>query len=106
MEFISSLFNSQTTTATNLPIRSDSHNLTVQKQDKLALNPFDDERMHLKPIQKLSWDEHTQNGDCPCIYCLKIFGLYNKELTENKTDAEPICLGRGDASQACLLGTS
>ena len=40
--YINSLFNSQTTTATNYSIRSDAHNLTVQKQDTLALNPFDD----------------------------------------------------------------
>ena len=32
MEYINSLFNSYTTTATNYSIRSDSRNLTVQKQ--------------------------------------------------------------------------
>ena len=37
-QFTNSLFNSETTT--NYSIRSDAHNLTVQKQDKLALNPF------------------------------------------------------------------
>ena len=46
-EFIKSLFISETTTATNYSIRSDAHNLTVQKQDKLALNPFDDKRLYL-----------------------------------------------------------
>ena len=35
-----SLFNSQTTTATNYSIRSSDNYLTVQKQDKLALNPL------------------------------------------------------------------
>ena len=65
--FINSLFNSQTTTATNYSIRSDAHNLTVQKQVKLALNPFDDKRVYLNPIQSLSWDKHTQKGDCPGI---------------------------------------
>ena len=85
-QFINSLFNSQTTTATNYPFRSDAHNLTVQKQDKLALNPFDDKRVSLNPIQSLSWDKHTQKGDCHSIYCLKLIGLYYKELTANKTD--------------------
>ena len=67
-QFIIPLFNSETTTATNYSIRSDAHNLTVQKQDKLALNPFDDKRLYLNPIQSLSWDKHTQKGSCPCIY--------------------------------------
>ena len=40
-----SLFNFQTTTATKDSIRSDAHNLTVQKQDNLSLNPFDNKRM-------------------------------------------------------------
>ena len=88
-ECINSLFNSQTTTATNYSIRSDAHNLSVQKQDKLAFNPFDDKRVYLNPKQSLSWDKHTQKGDCPCIYCLKLIGLYYKEITENcKTDEE------------------
>ena len=87
-QFINSLFNSETTTATNYSIRSNAHNLTVQKQDKLALNPFDDKRMYLNPIQSLSWDKHTQKGDCPCILCIKLVGLYYKELTANKTDEE------------------
>ena len=72
--------NSQKTTATNYSIRSNAHILTVQKQDKLALNPFDDQRVYLNPIQSLSWSEHTQKGDCSCIYCLKLVGLYYKEL--------------------------
>ena len=84
-QFINSLFNSQTTTATNYSIRSDAHNLTVQKQDNLALNPFDDKCVYLNPIQSLSWDKHTQKGDCPCIYCLKLIGLYYKELSINGT---------------------
>ena len=92
-QFINSLFNSQTTTETNYSIRSNTHNLTVQKQDKLALNPFDDKRVYLNPIQSLSWDKHVQSGDCPCIYCLKLIGLYYEELTINddgskKTDEE------------------
>ena len=80
-QFINSLFNSETTTATNYSIRSNAHNLTVQKQDKLALNPFDDKRMYLNPIQSLSWDKHTQKGDCPCILCIKLVGLYYTELS-------------------------
>ena len=46
-------------------IRSDAHNLTVQKQDELALNPFDDKRVCLNLIQRLSCDKHVQSGDCP-----------------------------------------
>ena len=66
-QLMNSLFNSQTTTATNYSIRSDAHSLIVQKQDKLALDPFDDKRVYLNPKQNLSWDKHTQKGDCPCI---------------------------------------
>ena len=51
-QFINSLFNSETTTATNYSIRSSAHNLTVQKQDKLALNPFDDKACVLKSNTK------------------------------------------------------
>ena len=87
-QFLNSLFNSQTTTATNYSIRSDAHNLTVQKQDKLALNPFDDMRVYLNRIQSLSFDKYTQKGDCPCIYCLKLIGSYYTELTANKADEE------------------
>ena len=84
-QFINSLFNSETTSATNCSIRSNAHNLTVQKQDKLALNPFDDKRVYLNPIQSLSWDKHVQSGDCLCIYCLNLIGLYYKELTTSET---------------------
>ena len=87
-QFINSLFNSETTTATNYSIRSNAHNLTVQKQDKLALNPFDDKRMYLNPIQSLSWDKHTQKGDCPCILCIKLVGLYYIELSGGLSDEE------------------
>ena len=52
-QFINSLFNSQTTTATSYSIRLDANNLTVQKQDKLTLNPFDDKRVYLNTIQSL-----------------------------------------------------
>ena len=57
------------------------------------MNPFDDKRLYLNPIQSLPWDKHIQKGDCPCIYCLKLFGLYYKDLTMNvdgrkKTDEE------------------
>ena len=45
--------------------------------------------MYLNPIQSLPWDKHTQQGDCPCLYCLKLVLLYRKELTEKcKTDEE------------------
>ena len=87
-EYQNSLFNSESSSSTNISIRSTLHNLTVEKQNKLALNPFDDKRLYINPIQSLPWDKHTQKGDCPCIYCLKLIGLYYKELTENKTDEE------------------
>ena len=80
--YIKSLFNSETTPATNYSIRSNAHSLTVQKQDKLALNPFDDKRLYLNPLQSLPLDKHTQKSDCRCIYCLKLIGLYYTELTE------------------------
>ena len=92
-EYQNSLFNSETSSSTNISIRSNLHNLTVEKQNKLALNPFDDKRLYINPIQSLPWDKHTQKGDCPCIYCLKLIGLYYKDLTINvdgskKTDEE------------------
>ena len=92
-EYQNSLFNSETSSSTNISIRSNLHNLTVEKQPKLCLNPFDDKRLYINPIQSLPWDKHTQKGDCPCIYCLKLIGLYYKDLTINdngskKTDEE------------------
>ena len=92
-EYQNSLFNSETSSSTNISIRSNLHNLTVEKQPKLCLNPFDDKRLYINPIQSLPGDKHTQKGDCPCIYCLKLFGLYYKDLTINddgskKTDEE------------------
>ena len=72
---------SETTSATNYSIRSNLHKLSVEKQNQLALNPLDDKRLYLNPIQSLSWDKHTQQGDFPCKYCLKFFGLYYKELS-------------------------
>ena len=89
----SSLFNSETSSSTNISIKSNLHNLTVEKQPKLCLNAFDDKRLYINPIQCLPWDKHTQKGDCPCIYCLKLIGLYCKDLTINvdgskKTDEE------------------
>ena len=88
-----SLFNSETSSSTNISIRSNLHNLTVEKQPKLCLNLFDDKRLYINPIQSLPWDKHTQKGDCPCMYCLKLIGLYYKELTmkddgRKKTDEE------------------
>ena len=92
-EYQNSLFNSETSSSTNISIRSNLHNLTVEKQNKLALNPFDEKRLYINPIQSLPWDKHTQKGDCPCIYCLKLIGLSYKELIINvdgskKTDEE------------------
>ena len=94
-EYQNSLFNSETSSSTNISIRSNLHNLTFEKQPKLCLNSFDDKRLYINPKQSLPWDKHTQKGDCPCIYCLKLIGLYYKELTINdegskKTDAKPL----------------
>ena len=75
------MFNSETSSSTNISFRSNLHNLTVEKLPKLCLNPFDDKRLYINPIQSLPWDKHTQKGDCPCIYCLKLIGLYYKNLT-------------------------
>ena len=92
-EYQNSLFNSETSSSTNISIRSNLHNLTVEQQPKLCLNPFDDKRLYINPIKSLPWDKHTQKGDCLCIYCLKLIGLYYKELSINdngikKTDEE------------------
>ena len=65
-EYQNSLFNSESSSSTSISIRSNLHNLTVEKQNKLALNPFDDKRLYINPIQSLPWDKHTQKGDCPC----------------------------------------
>jgi len=87
--YINSLFNSETTTGINYSIRSNKHNLTVEKQEKLCLNPFDDKRLYLTPTKSLPWDKkHIQSGDCSCLLCIKFIGLYYKELTQNKTDEE------------------
>ena len=43
---------SETTSATNYSVRYNLHKLSVDKQNKLALNPFDDKRVYLNPIQK------------------------------------------------------
>ena len=92
-EYQNSLFKSETSSSTNISIKYNLHNLTVEKRNKLALNPFDDKRLYINPIQSLPWDKHTQKGGCPCIYCLKLIGLYYKELIKNddgskKTDEE------------------
>ena len=44
-DYMNSLFMPETTNATNYSIRSNIHNITVEKQSKLALNPFDDKRI-------------------------------------------------------------
>ena len=54
------------------------------------MNPSDDKCVYLNPIQSLSWDKHTQKSDCPCIYCLKLIGLYYKEITEVLKNDEEI----------------
>ena len=78
---------SETTNARNSSVRSNLHQISVEKQNKLALNPFDDKRMYIHPIKSLPWDKHTQQGYCPYRYSLKFILLY-KKLTEKKTDEE------------------
>ena len=75
---------------TNFSNRSILHQLSVEKQIKLALNPFDHKRMYINPIKCLPWEKQTQQGDYPCLYSLKFILLYHKELTENKTDEQCI----------------
>ena len=89
-EYQNSLFNSETSSSTNISIKSNLHNLTVEKQPKLCLNPFDDKQLYINSIQSLPWDKHTQKGDCPCIYCLKLIGLYYKESTVNDDGSKKI----------------
>ena len=101
------LFMSETTSATNYSIRSNLHKLSVEKQNKIGLNPFDDKRVYLNPIQSLSWGKHTQKGDCPCIYCLKLNGLYYKELSTwdgtSETDGKPAQLRLRDEEIYCNI---
>ena len=66
-DYINSLFMSETTSPTIYYwIRSILHQLSVQKQNKVASNPFDDKRLYIKPIQSLPWDKHTQKGNRLC----------------------------------------
>ena len=87
-DYINSLFNSQTSSSTNISIRSKLHNLTVEKQNKRALNAFDDKRLHINGIQSFPWDKQTQQGDCPRINGLKLVVLYYKELSDGLSDEE------------------
>ena len=87
--YINSMFMSETASATKYIVRSNLHNITMEKQNKLALNLFDDKRVYSNPIQCLPWDKHTQQGDCPCLFCLRFTLLCHEKLTENcKTDEE------------------
>ena len=76
------------TNKTKYSVCSNLHQLSVEKRNKVALNPFDDKRLFINPIQSLPWDNHTQNGDCPWIFCLKLIGLYQKETSEYTIDEE------------------
>ena len=98
-EYKKSLYNSSTSMLTNVSIRSNYHNLTVQKQNKLALNPLDDKRIYLNELDNIPWDKHergisnellnetpenilkeyysqTSNiKKCKCILCMKFIRL-------------------------------
>ena len=78
-----SLLKCKTTESTNYSIRSNAHNLTVQKQKKLAWNPFDDKRMYLFEKPTLPWEKHLQSGYCPCVLCMLFIRLSYKKLSEN-----------------------
>ena len=58
---------SETANALNYSIRSNLHQLLVEKRNKLALNLFDGKRMYLNPKQSLPLDKHIQQGDCPSV---------------------------------------
>ena len=73
------LFVSETTSATIYSFRSSLHSITVEKQNKLALNPFHDKRVYLNPIQSLSWDKHTQKG---CVYVYIYIYIYPSFLLQ------------------------
>ena len=88
-----SLFDNKTTRQTNYSIRSNHHQMSVESQNKLALNlffmiNFDDKRLYLNNIQSLHWDNHTQKGDCNFILCSKFIGLFYTQLTHNLTNEE------------------
>ena len=59
-DYKNSLFMAETTNATKYSIRSNLHRFTVQYQNNLALNLFDDKRMYLNPIQSSLWDKHSK----------------------------------------------
>ena len=56
------------------------------------MNLFDDKRLYLNPILSLPWDKHTQQGDCPCLFCLQFVPLYHKKLFENYSTDEEVYL--------------
>ena len=89
--YMNSLCMSETTNATNYSIRSNLHQLAVQYQNKLALNPFDVKRMYLNPIKSLPWDKHTQNGDCSCILGIKFIGLCWRQSSAGKESRFGTC---------------
>ena len=76
----------ETTSSTNCSNRSNSYQSTVKCQNRLALNHFDDKPLYMNPSEKFLWVKHTQSGNCPCLFCLKFKFLYDKDITENKTD--------------------
>ena len=59
-DYIRCLFNFDCSRST---IYSNLHQLTVEKQNKQALNAFDEKYMYSVPIQSLQWDKHAQQGN-------------------------------------------
>ena len=88
-EFIRLLFISESSkSTTNSSSRRKLHHLNVEKQNNLALNPFDDERMYIEPTKQLPWDKHTQCGTCQCFLSIKHIGLCFKEIVGSKSDGK------------------
>ena len=105
-DYINTLFLSKTTNSTNYSIKSNHHQLTVEKQTKLALNPFDDKRMYLNPIKSLPWDIHRQTSECTCILCIKFIRFYYDEISNDLSEEETqskICFYKEKLSHQELL---
>ena len=83
-DFKKYLFKSELIFSTNYSIQSTLHKIRVEKQNKLASNPFDDDRMYLKSIKSLPWDKHTQQDTCGYLYCMKFVMLYHKNFVMEK----------------------
>ena len=62
-----------------------SNSISIPSQLLKSLNPLYEMRMSIYPIENVPWDKHTQQGNCPCLFCLKFELLYHKETAKNIT---------------------